>query len=101
MTIAHFVAGDKYAFAVCYETPRDSTTRIRHKDNGIYRIDLSTGNYEKIRNISGERARIYVLSDEQIYIITGRTHYLMFMMYKETVYSLDVEKQKAKRLFMY
>lgn len=66
--IQQFVAGEDYAYAVCYDTEEYSSIAVQHKDNGIYKINLTDGSYEVIETIANEDTEIHIVSDDEIYI---------------------------------
>lgn len=75
-TIQQFVAGDQFAYAVCYNTKESDYSMIKHEDNGIYRIDLSDGTYEALDCSVNRGTSIYTVSDDLIYILQIKQRFI-------------------------
>ncbi len=98
-TIQHFIAGDQYAFAVCYNTHENSTALIKHPDNDIYKIDLSDGEYEALDYSANYDTQLYVVSDDLIYILQNG---MSFIGRSSThVYLFDVSTHTLTKVLKY
>ncbi len=96
--IQRFIAGDKFAYAVSYDSEKNSSTAVKHSDNGIYKINLSNGNFEKI-NDANDNTKIIVLSGEQIYILQSNLNAMG--QYKTMVNLINTSDLSTKKLFTY
>lgn len=74
--IQQFVAGDQFAYAVCYNTKESDYSMIKHEDNDIYRIDLSDGTYEALDYTVNRGTSIYTVSDDLIYILQIKQRFI-------------------------
>jgi len=102
-TIEQLIVGEKYAFAVCYEYPNMDglfdglvSKPPKNKEAGIYKVDLSNGEYEKIHD-ADEDTEIYVFSDDIIYIFQNKLN--LIGQYKGTLYKFDVTTNESTKLF--
>lgn len=98
-TIQRFVAGDQYAYAVCYHTEEYSSTHTRHPDNDIYKINLSDGKYEALDCSVNSDTDIYVVSDDLIYILQGKMN--LIGMYSTQVYLYTPSTDTKTKVFKY
>lgn len=96
--IQQFVAGENFAYAVCYETEEYSTTSVRHKDNGIYKINLANGSYEVIETLADEDTEIHVVSDDEIYITQHKMNFIG--QYKGHVHKMMVSNKTKTKVFV-
>jgi len=93
--IQQFVAGENFAYAVCYEHPKNSSTALKHKDNGIYKINLKDGSYEVIEAVVNDGTNIHVVSDDEICITQFESNFIG--QYKRCVYKIFAgDKTKSK-----
>ncbi len=103
LPIQQFCIGDKFAYAICFEDINSEyilhKVPIKNKNNGIYKINLSTGEYEKIYDKIDDDTNIIVISDDEIYITQGNMTFIG--LYKTTVYQYNVNKYKIEKLFVY
>lgn len=67
--IHNMVAYDQYAYAVVYDTKKNSSEAAAAKENGIYRINLTDGSYECVEYDADDDTEIHVVSDDHVYII--------------------------------
>ena len=74
--IQQFVAGDQFAYAVCYNTKESDYSMIKHEDNDIYRIDLSDGTYEALDYSVNRGTSIYTVSDDLLYILQIKQRFI-------------------------
>ena len=74
--IKQFVAGDQFAYAVCYNTKESDYSMIKHEDNDIYRINLSDGTYEALDYSVNRGTSIYTVSDDLIYILQIKQRFI-------------------------
>lgn len=96
--VQQFVAGEHFAYAVCYETEEYSSTAVRHKDNGIYKINLADGSYELVETIANDDTKIHVVSDDEIYITQYEMNFIG--QYKGHVYKLIVPNKTKTKIFV-
>lgn len=96
LPIHQLTAYDRYAYAVLFDTTWDSSQAIPGKENGLYRIDLTDGSYEKILSDADDLTEIHVVSDDQVYIIQGSDGFLSLL--KRHVYILDIPTGKKEKL---
>lgn len=96
--VQQLICGDEYAYAVCFEYQELSSDIVRHKDNGIYRINLSDGSYKKIDSVTTNTTEVRVNSDNEIYII--KEAFSIFR-YRRTIYKMDVNENTKKRFFVW
>lgn len=94
--IQFMAAGDRYAYAVIYDTQKNSSSAVASGENGIYRIDLTDGSYRVVNKAYGSGTELYVASDDRIYIIQGRMGFLF--RYRTHVYILDCETGHMEKL---
>lgn len=92
--ITKFVAGTQYAYAVCYDTEAPNTT-TSDENNGIYKIDLSSGSYEKIDEEANSQTQIHVVSDDEIYILQRGG----LIRTTTDVYYMNVPEKTKQKLF--
>lgn len=85
--IHNLVACDQYAYAVIYDTKKNSSTALPAEENGIYRINLSDGSYEVVEHNADDGTEIHVVSDDCIYIVQRKMN-LMFQAERH-VYKYD------------
>ncbi|MBE6768557.1 MAG: hypothetical protein E7549_06560 [Ruminococcaceae bacterium] len=97
-SVQQFVAGEHFAYAVCYETEEYSSTAVEHKDNGIYRINLADGSYELVETIANKDTEIHVVSDDEIYITQYEMNFIG--QYKGHVYKLIVPDKTKTKIFV-
>ena len=94
LPITQCIAGDKYAYAVCFKDTANT------KYNGIYKIDLSTGKYENVYSDNiAEDTEISVYSDDVIYIIKFKTP--LIGRHMKIVHKFDVNSKEIEELFRY
>ena len=90
------VAAEKCAYAVCVELDEKTGEYTDSEDNGLYVIDLSTGEYEKTSYKADGGTCIYVSTDGEAYIEqfddNGDSS-------NRTVYRYDAKKDEATELF--
>jgi len=96
--IQQFVAGEHFAYALCYETEEYSSTAVEHKDNGIYKINLSNGSYEVIETIANDDTEIHVVSDDEIYITQYEMNFIG--QYKGYVHKMIVPDKTKTKIFV-
>ena len=96
--VQQLICGDEYAYAVCFEYQELSSDIVRHKDNGIYRINLSNGNYKKIDSVTTNNTEVHVNSDNEIYIIKEA---FSIAMYRRNVYKMDVNENTKRKIFVW
>ncbi len=96
--IQQFVAYESFAYAVCYETEEYSSSAIKHKDNGIYKINLADGSYDVVETLANDDTEIHVVSDDEIYI----TQYAMNFIgqYKGQVYKMIISNKTKTKIFV-
>ncbi|MBQ3528459.1 MAG: hypothetical protein IJA52_07915 [Clostridia bacterium] len=102
-TIVSAIAGEKYIFAdihtegvYYYGEDENVTSEADEEIDGIYRIDLSDGSYEKLDIFANEDTALFVVSDDELIIEQGK---MAFIRYKTTVFSYDVKNKELKELF--
>ncbi|MBO5357787.1 MAG: hypothetical protein J6A78_00510 [Clostridia bacterium] len=96
--VQQFVAGDQYAYALCYETEEYSSTAVKHKDNGIYRINLADGSYDVIETVVDDDTEIHVVSDDEIYITQYKSNFIG--QYKGHVHKMIVSDKTKTKIFI-
>lgn len=94
--VCYLVAGENYAYALCYDYDDYGYEFIKSKANGIYKINLKNGSYEKVIDIDNEDGEIYVLSDRDVYFIQGDYDYIRS--YQATVYKIDLDSKTKKQI---
>ena len=94
--IQHMVAYDQYAYAVVYDTQKNTSEAVAAEENGIYRIRLADGSYEVIESNANDDTEIHVVSDDCIYIIQGKLDILY--RYRRHVYKFDYRTGNEKKL---
>lgn len=94
--IHNMVAYDQYAYAVVYDTQKDSSTAVAAKENGIYRIDLTDGSYEVVESNAGDNTEIHVTSDDCIYIVQRKMNILFQS--RRYVYKFDYRTGSKEKL---
>lgn len=97
--IQEFVAGDQFAYAVCYNTNESDYSMIKHEDNGIYRIDLSDGTYEALDCSVNRGSSIYTVSDDLIYILQIKQRFIGPS--ATLVYLFDFSTRTQTKVFQY
>ena len=91
------VAGEAYAYAVCVNLDDMYGDYTDSPDNGIYKIDLTDGTYEKTSYEADGGTCIYVSSDDdEVYIEQYRDAGLSAA---KTVYRYDAKNDKSVKLF--
>lgn len=96
--IQQFVAGEYFAYAVCYETEKYSSSAVKHKDNGIYKIKLADGSYDVVEPLANEDTEIHVVSDDEIYITQHEMNFIG--QYKGHVYKMIVPDKTKTKIFI-
>ncbi len=99
LPIQQIIAGENFAYALCYESEEFSSSAIDHKYNGIYKIDLSSGDYEKIYDYADDDTDIYTYSDSIIYISRFEFHF--WRGFHSTLYKYDDNSEETIELFRY
>lgn len=94
--IDQLVACDQYAYAVVYDTQKNSSEAVAARENGIYRINLADGSYEIIERNADDDTEIHVASDDRIYIIQRKTGFLFRS--RRHVYKFDYKTRSKKKL---
>lgn len=94
--INQLVACDQYAYAVVYDTQKNSSAAVAAGENGIYRINLTDGSYEVVERNASEDTEIHVTSDDRIYIIQRKTGFLYRS--RRHVYKFDYKTGSKKKL---
>lgn len=74
--IHHMVACDQYAYAVVYDTQKNSSIAVPAEENGIYRINLTDGSYEIVDTNASDDTELHVISDDRICIVQRETNVL-------------------------
>ncbi len=95
----YMVAYDHYAYAVIYDTEDTSSDAVASEENGIYRISLKDGSYERIEQGSDHNTRIHVVSDDCIYIIQGT--FGLLSRYRNHVYKYDYITGNKEKILTY
>lgn len=96
LPIHQLTAYDRYAYAVLYNTTWESSQAIPDPENGLYRIDLTDGSYEKILSDGDDQTRLHVVSDDRVYIIQDSSGILSLN--ARQVYILDIPSGKKEKL---
>lgn len=99
ISVQEIIAGEDFAYALCYESEDYSTSAKENINNGVYKINLSNGDYEKIYDYANDDIDIYVHSDSLIYIIRFNFHFLRG--FYNTVYKYDDTSKEITELFRY
>ena len=94
--IHNMVAYDQYAYAVVYDTRKNSSEAVAAAENGIYRIHLTDGSYEVVERNANHYTKIHVVSDDCIYIIQGKLNILY--RYQSHVYKFDYVTGNKEKL---
>lgn len=94
--IQYMVAYDQYAYAVVYDTRKNSSEAVAAAENGIYRIHLTDGSYEVVESNADDDTEIHVVSDDCIYIIQGKLNILY--RYRSHVYKFDYVTGNKEKL---
>ena len=94
--IHDMVAYDQYAYAVVYDTHKNSSEAVAAEENGIYRIHLTDGSYEVIESNANDDTEIYVVSDDCIYIVQRKMNILFQS--KRHIYKFDYRTGNKEKL---
>lgn len=94
--IHNMVAYDQYAYAVVYDTQKNSSEAVAAEENGIYRINLADGSYEVVESNASDDTEIHVISDDCIYIVQRKMNILFQS--RRHVYKFDYRTGNKKKL---
>ena len=97
--IQRMVAYDQYAYAVVYDTQKNSSGAVAAKENGIYRINLADGSYEVVESNVNDGTEIHVISDDRIYIVQGKMNILY--RFQRHVYKFDYTTRTKEKLTVF
>ena len=86
--IHEMVAGDDAVFLLVYEEERYTSAVISSPENGVYRVDLTDGSCEQVYADVDDQTKIYVESDDGIYL-----------KHSNTVYRLDLNAGTCEKVF--
>ena len=90
------VAYDQYAYAVVYDTQKNSSEAVVAEENGIYRINLTDGSYEVVESNASDDTEIHVISDDCIYIVQRKMNILFQS--RRHVYKFDYRTGNKEKL---
>lgn len=71
--IHEMVAGEDAVFLLVYEERRNTSDAVPSPENGVYRVDLTDGTCEQVYADIDDQTKIYVESDDCIYLKNGNT----------------------------
>ncbi len=91
------IAAEDYAYALCYDTDRNSWEAVFDEASGIYRISLADNTYEKINFDISEFTYLFVANDNDLYIAQDQTDGLLVE--KCNFYRFNAESGEVKLLF--
>ena len=94
--IHNMVAYDQYAYAVVYDTQKNSSEAVAAEENGIYRINLTDGSYEVVESNASDNTEIHVTSDDCIYIVQRKMNILFQS--RRHVYKFDYRTGSKEKL---
>ncbi len=97
-SIQQIVAGENFAYAVCYETKEYTSTAVEHKDNGIYKINLAEGSYDVVETVANDDTEIHIVSDDEIYITQYELNFIG--QYKGHLYKMIVPNKTKTKIFV-
>lgn len=86
--IREMVAGDDAVFLLAYNEEWQLSTAIPSPENGVYRVDLTDGSCEQVYAEINDQTKIYVESDDCIYLTN-----------LNTVYRLDLNAGTCEKVF--
>lgn len=96
--IQRMVAYDQFAYAVVYDTHKNSSDAVASEENGIYRIHLTDGSYEAVQSDASEGTNIHVISDDCVYILQRKMN-LLFQA-RTHIYKFDYQTGDKEKLII-
>ena len=105
--LPYFTAADNYAYIICEP---DSEKEYDLKDYGIfsdnaydiYRVNLASGKYELLDIPSTDYSRLYVVDDNEIYILNAKDGISGYNRKDTTVvYRFSATNKKSEKIFEY
>lgn len=97
--IHEMVAGENAVFLLVYDSHKNNSIAVPSAENGVYRVNLEDGNWELVTGRADDQTKIYVCSDDCIYLV--QSGFFIPGFYSSTAYRLDIGEGTQERVGKY